>query len=320
MMRSFRFAYSFVMMALATPLAAQPSLAEMMVPNVASIRAGNATGFGFIVGLGARELVVATALHTLQVSAIDTPTICFPLHGETCARGRLISIADAVGNQPALDLAFLTVPYPDGLPWRPDVLAASFAAGTEVRSIGRALEWYVPDQPGRVVGRDAATRTVRYQGLTVAEGVSGAPIVSAEGIVAMHTQSLGGEEGAFGIDIAAVRERLTEQARRHWILVEQPDCSTHDAHRGALAGRDIVMHFDASSPDGAMQAVARLNCLGARVLLEPAWDSGSWPGESITYRSGDLRIGRTIQTILASFGRIDTQLGQPAGDIEIWMR
>jgi hypothetical protein len=62
---------------------------------------------------------------------------------------------------------------------------------------------------------------------------------------------------------------------------------------------------NANAPEAAILATARLHCLGSRVTLRPVWESSAWPGESIHYRSGDLRIGRTAQIVLASFGRIE---------------
>lgn len=306
------------------PAAAQGTdetpFATTIIANVARIRAGDRTGFGFIVGLGERQLVLATAFHTLEGPGGDEPTICFPHHGETCATGSIYYVADAIGVLPRLDLAFLTVPYPEGLAWRPDAMAKLVEIGTDIRSVGRGRDWYVPAQPGRVSDSDRATRLVHYTGLSVAEGVSGAPIVSENGIIAMHVQSLGGEDGAQGIELAAIRERLVTQARGQWILVPRADCQQLALHRSALSGRAITVHFDAGSPDAAMQATARLHCLGASVTLSPVWDASEWPGERITYSSGDVRLMRSLQSALAAFGRLQASLGEPVGDAELWIR
>lgn len=296
------------------------SFAETMIANVVRVRMGDRTGFGFIVGLGERQLVVATALHTLDDGGDAEPVICFPHRGETCAAGSILYIADAIGSLPALDLAFLTVSYPEGLAWRPDVEAQRVEPGMAVRSIGRGRDWYIPDQPGRTSSVDRESRLIRYEGLSVVEGVSGAPIVSENGIVAMHVQGLGDADGGQGIDVRAIRERLVEQARGRWILVSRADCRQFISHRSVLGGLTITLHFDASAPDAAMQATALLHCLGARVALEPDWDAGAWPGNRIMYRSGGVRLMRSIQTVLASAGRLEGVLGDPTGEIELWIR
>jgi hypothetical protein len=295
------------------------SYVEALVPNVAHVRAGDRTGFGFIVGLGDGQLVIATALHTLEGEGGDAPTICFPHRGETCSSGSILYIADAIGGLPALDLVFLTVPYPHGLSWRPDVMAESARLGVTVWSVGRGREWFVPEEPGTVTGMDRPKQLVMYKGLSVAEGVSGAPIVSDEGIVSMHVQSLG-DDGAQGIELSAIRERLVDHARGRWILVPRADCQQFSMHRAALGGSAITLHFDADVFDAAMQATARLHCLGMRVTLRPVWDRGEWPGDRIIYRSGDVRLMRSLQSVLASFGRLDAVLGQPAGAGEVWIR
>lgn len=52
----------------------------------------------------------------------------------------------------------------------------------------------------------------------------------------------------------------------------------------------------------------------------PLWEASGWPGERVVYRSGDVRFVRSLQSVLASFGRLNTMLGQPDGDAELWIR
>ncbi len=293
--------------------------AAAITANVARIRAGNRSGFGFIVGLDTRRLIVATALHTIDGPGGDAPELCFPHAGETCAAGRVLYVADAIGTMPSLDLAFLSVPYPPGLAWRPDVEASRSGIGAAVRSIGRGAEWFVPDAPGRITHRDP--EWVRYAGLSLSQGVSGAPIVADDGIVAMHVQSFGETDGARGIALAAIRRRLDHHAAGRWALVPPADCAGDAVHRGTLTGRAITVRFAGSAPGAALGAAARLTCLGARVLLDPVWDEAAWPGAGITYRSGDVRLMRTIQSVLAPFGRLGARLGAPgSGDAEVRVR
>ena len=308
----------------AAPVAAQApgtaAFAESLVANVVRIQAGGSSGFGFIVGLGPRQVIIATALHTLTGSDGAAPEVCLPPRGDSCTSATLLYIADAVGDLPALDLAFLTIPYPDGLAWRPDAMATRSAPGTAVRSIGRGRTWHVPEESGRIVPGAAPDGFVHYAGVSLAEGVSGAPIVSDDGIVALHVQSAGDEDGAQGIDIQVIRERLTTQARGRWALVPRGECDALATHRQALGGRTVTLHFDGGAPERALDATARLHCLGARVLLRPTWEASGWPGERVVYRSGDVRFVRSLQSVLASFGRLNTILGQPDGDAELWIR
>lgn len=294
------------------------ALASSLTSNVARIEAGDRTGFGFVVGLHGRDLVLATARHTLDGPGGDAPRVCFALRSESCVRGAIFHIADAIGTLPALDLAFLTVPYPEGLAWQPDADGGEARKGEAVWSIGRANEWYIPERGGRVTGIDPSTRLVSYAGLEVAEGVSGAPIVTGRGIVALHVESTGDESR--GISLAAVRERLEAQARVPWLLVPRADCTSLAVHRTTLADRPVALHFDPAAPAAALQAAARLSCLGADVRLVPVWQAARWEGNGITYRTNDVRLMRTVQVVLAPLGRLDATLGQPVGGIDLWIR
>jgi hypothetical protein len=288
--------------------------------NVARVDAGAATGFGFIVGLAPRALFIATAWHTLKESSADSVTVCFPHRGETCGRATIVYIADPIGSLPGLDLAVLRVAYPEGLVWRPDALGIRPAAGQPVWFIGRAGDWYIPNEPGRTTGFDPAKRLVSYAALHVAEGVSGAPIISPSGIVAMHVESVGGDGDARGVDIHAIRERVVDGLRAQWALVPPARCAEQVAQRGVLAGREVVVHFDAERPDAGFDALARLNCLGARAIPRPEWGTPAWPGNGIRYASGELRAARAVQSVLADLGRLDTSIGNPEGGVELWVR
>lgn len=292
-------------------------------PNVVFLRAGPMTGFGFVVGLAERSFLVATARHTVERDGhiMREPTVCFLDQAPPCGTGELRYLADAVDEErPELDLAVVRVPYPDDAPpWRPDVQGGRPDEGMPVRVIGRAREWYVPPEPGRVADPEEPGSTVAYRGLSVAAGVSGAPVVTASGIVAMHVESAGDDGVSRGVSIAAIRDRVQEQMRGEWVLVPRAECEEAGAARSSVAGRRIAIHFQWRESDAALASAATLHCIGARVDLRPVWRDASWAGDGIEYGSGDLALARSLQATLLDHGRLDTRLGDPSHDVEIWI-
>lgn len=286
--------------------------------NVVRVIAGGATGFGFVVGLGARTLLIATAEHTLDDGGV-APRICFLGRGEPCPTGTVVYVDDPEPGRPDLDLAIVEVEYPEGLAWRPDVMARPPAAGEPAWFIGRDADWYVPAVPGRIVATDPAGHGVLYEALPVAQGVSGAPVLTPDGIAAMHVESAGGDGHSRGIALAAIRDRVVDRLRRQWVLVPPARCPRQDAHGEVLAGQRIVVNFSWNHAASAMEAMARLRCLGALTLPRPLWSPQAGAGPGITYRSGALRTARTLQTVLAPLGRLDARLGTPQDDAELWL-
>jgi hypothetical protein len=296
--------------------AAQDAFVASLVDNVVHVRSAG-SGFGFIVGLRPGELLIATARHTLGDSWEPQVQVCFPPRGEQCDSARVAYFADAVGNQPALDLVILAVADPGGLAWRPDA-EASAANDDEVWVIGRSTQWWVSPRPGRVIDHDVDARHLVYRDLDVAPGVSGAPIIGRDGIVAMHIQEARSEQEARGLELAAIRERVTERVDGAWILVPRATCENAPPQLRALAGMTVLVHMDAQRPDRALQTIAALHCLGARGLPHPLAEGPAL--DQIVYRSGDLRTARALQLLLAPHGRIETRLGEPQHDAEIWLR
>lgn len=289
-----------------------------LVHNVVRVQAERA-GFGFLVGLRGDELLIATARHTLGDTWDARPTVCFPPRGEVCRDATVAYWADPIGNQPALDLVILAVPDPGELAWRPDVEGAA-AEGDPVWVIGRSGQWWISPEPGTVTARDPDRRHLLYRDLDVAPGVSGAPVIGRDGVVAMHLQEARSEGEARGLDIAAIRERVTERVEGRWILVPPATCEDVPAPVATLAGRGVLVGLDPRAPDAALRAMARLHCIGSRALPRPVPDPAGWPGSAIVYRSGDLRAARALQLLLAPHGRIETRLGDGEGDLEVWLR
>lgn len=297
-----------------------PARVALLQTNVVRIDANGRTGFGFVVGLRPRELLIATAWHTVRELADAKIAVCFVQTDVPCRTGRVAYVADAIGSRPALDLAIIAVDYPEGMAWLPDVLAERPPTDSAVWFIGRSGEWYVPPRPGRVQGFDAETQLLSYRDLEVTEGVSGAPIVTQSGVVAMHVASVGSSGNASGVDVLAIRERVVHDMHARWILVAPTQCAKLTAQRGVLGGRVLTVYIDGDRPDLGLAAMAQLNCLGARTVPRPIWSGQPWPGDLVSYGSGDLRAARAVQSALSSIARLDARLTESQRDLAIWVR
>ena len=296
-----------------------PPLVQDARANVVRVEAGGRLGFGFLVGFYRGDLLVATAWHTLDGPGGTEPEICFYHAPGACSQGTIVHVADRVGAEPKLDLVLLTVAPPEGLPWRPGVLAPSPAPGDAVWFIGRNREWYIPPDAGQLGGLDEAHRLVGYTGVPVARGVSGAPILTADGLVAMHVQSEGVGDTAMGVDVDAIRVRVEDHLRGHWILQPSEPCPAGSGGRLSVQGQRATVYVDATRPAAGIEAMIRLRCAGATVLPVPI-AGGSWPGNRIAYGRGELRTVRAVQGILAPLGRLDTELAPEQSGIAVWLR
>lgn len=289
---------------------------EAFFPNVVSIRAGNQQGFGFIVGLKRDTALIATPLHVVESADDKNLQVCFAPRGATCASASVSYIADAIGQLPALDLAFVSVPVQRSLVWRPDVELTTPKNGDQVVTIGRSGEWYVPPNAGRVTSSAPNTGLFSYSGLDVMSGVSGAPVVSGRGFVGMHTQGRGAA-GADGILLQAIKQRLEIFAPTAWALVEPAECANNESEREALGGRDVIVRFQSSSQRRALEAVARFTCVGAVVQIAPQRAGESWSGAGVVYPPGELTRARAAQTLLSDLGRVPGILGTAGSPIEV---
>ena len=183
---------ALVALALLVPsllLRSQPNesgFAESLKANVVAIRAAK-TGFGFVVGERNGLLYIVTARHVVAPDTPDaappTPKLRFYADQGNTYDGRLLGTNDA-----AHDLAVISVQKPSVVQWNRQALAPSglTTRGTRVWFVGRSDTWFVPVQPGTIVN-EAPFRDHRIEadGLPVRVGTSGAPLVSASGIVGM---------------------------------------------------------------------------------------------------------------------------------------
>lgn len=299
-------------------LAAQDEGIGSLRPNVVRVEGVAAAGFGFIVGLEHRGLLIATAWHTVRQDADSTPTICFLPEMAGCVRGEVIYVDDPVdATSRGLDLAVIRVAYPEGLRWRPDVEGALPRPDAAVSFIGRGGDWYIPSVTGRAADLDITTGLLRYRGLPVAAGVSGAPVIADDGIVAMHVSSDG--EFGRGVPIADIAHRLRERMRARWALVPPDRCMDRGRGTSEFLGITVKVYFPWNRLDRALPAIARLHCLGVAPRAVPVWELGELEAEGVRYPSGGLRMARMLQGALADIAPLDARRGSGAG-VEVWIR
>ena len=158
--------------------------------NVVAIEAewegGAQQGFGFIVAQDGDEVYVATANHVVRDKYSDAvasrPTVRF-FHAEDDA----VTATLLAPKDEERDLAVLRAPIPAGSIWHRQLrgAAGSVKRGELVSFVGRGDRWYVPSRPGTINRVDEQSGLILVDGLNVIVGTSGAPLVSAEGIVGM---------------------------------------------------------------------------------------------------------------------------------------
>lgn len=297
-------------------LAGQQPDAESLRANVVRVTGVSGSGFGFIVGLEDHAFLIATPWHVVTADADSTPTVCFLPSAGGCRRGRVVYLDDPVDAvDRGLDLAVVRVGYPDGIVWRPDVFGPPPQAGKPVLFIGRSGDWYIPPRPGTITGTDPATGLLQYRDLPVAAGVSGAPIIVAGAIVAMHVSS-NGTVGQ-GIPIDQIVRRIRERMRAISALVAPASCDSKARTEDDLEGESLRVHFAWNRPERALDAIARIRCLHVTAHPIPEWRATTTaPG--ITYPRGGLRAARLLQATLLDVTVLDARLGSGT-EIEIWM-
>lgn len=179
-------------------------------------------GFGFIVGHQGKDLFLATANHVVRsgLPGDATEAIRIRFFGDP-GRSHEGNLMETY-YPPPQDLAVVRVRKPDGLDWEtravvPPNLLQSGIRGTEVWFVGRAGDWYVPTLPGRVNSDRPDLNSILFVDInTVLPGTSGAPLISASGIMGMIVQDeAGGVARAVSVD--AIRQAFAEW-RYPWSL------------------------------------------------------------------------------------------------------
>jgi Trypsin-like peptidase domain len=143
-------------------------------------------GFGFVVGERGGFLYIVTANHVVRGDVGDrvpiaTGVFFFQDQGKEY-RGDLLTtnLRRSEG-----DVAVVRVQTPPGLSWRHDVRTNVVPArGADVWFVGLSENWYVPPRSGAISGVEP-NGTIRFEGLNVRQGASGAPLIAETGILGM---------------------------------------------------------------------------------------------------------------------------------------
>ena len=187
-------------------------MVQALRTNAVAIRAewtedgARSDGFGFITAVEGGYTYVATANHVVRGyegdNQADKVTVRFFGSRKPMAATVLKS------HDQALDIGVIKV---KGKPTRSWYRAASGVGaktdrGTLVRFIGRSGTWYTPARPGTVNYIDPDLGLV-LEGLSVIVGTSGAPLISADGIVGLMTTDAAGDLSR-ACPIGDVRKKL----------------------------------------------------------------------------------------------------------------
>ena len=198
------------------------ALRENVVKIKATLRSGSAPreGFGFIVGKQGDSAVIVTANHVVRdeddPDALDrSPHVTFYSAQGTEAVGTL-----QVGTSAPVsrgDIAIILAPWPAELSFVANAQAGSVPnRGESVWPIGRGGDWNVPVNPGRITSQDPVDRHLEIEGLNVAVGSSGGPLVSKEGIVGMITDDNTSYFTARATSIQVIEQLVRDSWRYNW--------------------------------------------------------------------------------------------------------
>jgi Trypsin-like peptidase domain/PAN domain len=166
------------------------------------------SGFGFIVGERSNLLYIVTAYHVVRNDNLvaGTPSITFFQDQGKAYQGDLLLDTHLVKAEG--DLAVIRVSPPPGFSWQTAARSSVTAErGDDVRFIGIDTQWVVPVRPG-AVNTVEPNRAIRFEGLTIRTGTSGAPLVGDKGIVGMIT-----DDDVLGV---ATPIDVIERAVRGW--------------------------------------------------------------------------------------------------------
>jgi uncharacterized protein len=167
-------------------------------------------GFGFVVGERGGFVYIVTANHVVRGDLGDRVPIAtglffFQDQGKEY-RGDLLT-TNLLRSEG--DVAVVRVQTPPGFSWRHDVRTNVVPArGADVWFVGLSGNWYVPPRSGSISGVEPSG-TIRFEGLSVRQGASGAPLIAETGILGMVVR----EGDIYG---EATPIEVLERAFREW--------------------------------------------------------------------------------------------------------
>jgi hypothetical protein len=213
-------------------------LANRLVENVVQIRTHwegtTQFGFGFIIGEKEGTLYMATANHVVRGSTGPNqhdlaPALSFHSQPGSTYQGKLLATP-----LNSADLAIITIETSKipNLNWvRGAIAATSRVTGdSDVWFVGAQQRFFVPEKPGTVrklldrVRSDYSGLTIIVTGLKIAEGTSGAPLLSEDGIVGMIVSTDGEETEAIPIETI---EAIVKELEISWsvaVISPKQDC------------------------------------------------------------------------------------------------
>ncbi len=167
------------------------------------------SGFGFLVGERNGLLYIVTADHVVRDDnlAVGIPGIIFYYDQGKEYQG---DVLDTHLLKSAGDVAVVRIQPPPGFSWRRDALAnAPAVRGDDVWFAGLQGAWYVPVRPGAISSIEPGGE-IRFEGLAIRPGTSGAPLIGKSGILGMIVK----DDDVFG---TATSVDVIARAFRDWV-------------------------------------------------------------------------------------------------------
>jgi len=173
-------------------------------------------GFGFVVGETSGKLYIVTANHVVRdvTGADQKPRVTFYQDPGKTYVGELL--ATHLTSEQG-DIAILRITTPQGFTWKRDAISREAARrDVDVWFIGRSGDWYVPTRSA-AVNKIEPTGTILVDGLPIASGTSGAPLMSETGIIGLIIRHDGtGYSEATPVDVI---KRAMDDWHYPWQLV-----------------------------------------------------------------------------------------------------
>ena len=181
--------YAFFLINLACYAQTNPASqkALSLQSNVVYVKAAQDVGFGFITGERKGKLYVVTAAHVLMVGEKTTNSANVRFYQDP----NFVQ-AKVLFNDPNFDIALLEVTKPNDLKWQRNVRGKA-QPGQNAAFIGRDGDWYIPLGASLGTINRLKDNHIFLDINSVAPGTSGAPVITASGIVGLILEHSGYE-------------------------------------------------------------------------------------------------------------------------------